>query len=432
MDNKDLEQSLDLQDHLTDDRMKIIGKAERSRFERPTGSLSALMDWTCLNFAESVFEETSYKKYIHNKITIDGPFLQFCEENRIKVSSLMHDGVTSWKSSHGHEHFIAMGVFLIEKDDLIFIQGSLFHKGNQNEDEVNFFVIVPDKCFRKYTEFRNSFQDWEKKRDHSNLEIEVIGGAPIPYSKDLTWDDVYLTEDVKKQVVSSVDGFIKCKERYKSLKLPWKRGLIFWGPRGNGKTSTLKVIMSQYDLKPVTIMAGSSSTDELLEEAWSYAQDHAPALLFFEDFQEMLQNADTRLFLNLMDGVQERDGILVIATGNDIKDLEDNIINRPRRFDKKIMFPLPDFDISLQYLKKWFSKHLKDEVIKKIAKKAVRSKFTFSHLQEIYFNAASIAVRNDRDEPTEEDILVSVEEVISENFKSDESRSVSIMDYNNE
>ena len=112
-----------------------------------------------------------------------------------------------------------------------------------------------------------------------------------------------------------------------------------------GKTSCLRVIMAQYpQLKPVTIQPGHPNPDELLEEAFEYAEQHSPSLLFFEDFQEMIKTVDVRHFLQLLDGLQKRDGILTIVTGNDFSSLEENIKSRPRRFDSFFEFPLPNLD----------------------------------------------------------------------------------------
>jgi len=44
------------------------------------------------------------------------------------------------------------------------------------------------------------------------------------------WDDVILDENMKKSVIGEITKFFDSRERYKKLKVPWKRGLIFHGP----------------------------------------------------------------------------------------------------------------------------------------------------------------------------------------------------------
>jgi transitional endoplasmic reticulum ATPase len=43
-------------------------------------------------------------------------------------------------------------------------------------------------------------------------------------------------------------SFFKSEEIYKTLEVPWKRGLLFVGPPGNGKTISLKAIIKELGL----------------------------------------------------------------------------------------------------------------------------------------------------------------------------------------
>jgi anti-sigma regulatory factor (Ser/Thr protein kinase) len=52
--------------------------------------------------------------------------------------------------------------------------------------------------------------------------------------------------------------------------------------------------------------------------------------------------------------------------------------------------------------------------------KTMSKKFTYTHLQEIYFNSVFHATKNDREFPTVEDIFEALEEVISEKRISDD------------
>ena len=75
------------------------------------------------------------------------------------------------------------------------------------------------------------------------------------------WDDVILEESFKKALQKDVYSFFGSESLYKSLGIPWKRGIIMRGPpgkhcskscfsttysrwvAGNGKTISLKAIM---------------------------------------------------------------------------------------------------------------------------------------------------------------------------------------------
>ena len=69
--------------------------------------------------------------------------------------------------------------------------------------------------------------------------------------KNATWEDVILDEDMKRDIRTDVEGFFTARESYTKLKVPWKRGIIFYGPPGNGKTISIKAMMSTlYHQKP--------------------------------------------------------------------------------------------------------------------------------------------------------------------------------------
>ena len=136
-------------------------------------------------------------------------------------------------------------------------------------------------------------------------------------------------------------------------------------------------------------------------------------------FQEMIKTIDARHFLQLLDGLQRRDGILTIVTGNDFSSLEENIKSRPRRFDRFFEFPLPDIEQANKYLSRYLVDILPSKKIESIAKRAVKNKFTYAHLQELYFNAVFIAIPEGREIPSAANVNLSFREVLKEKKSAD-------------
>lgn len=759
------EEQVEKQEHLTKQRLALLKPSypHSNLRDRPDANLIDLMHWVRCTFSKEL--GGSHEKlhpWIHNKIVIDGAFLEFAEQHKVKVECLYRDSVASWKSDKKYEHFMAQGVFKITYKKLSFIHAALFHKGNQNEDEVSFFVIMDDDNFEDYTKFRNMFDEWLIARDREHLEIHVVGGDGQPYSRDMEWKDLYLPENLKKDVKGSIEGFLNAKELYTKKKIPWKRGMLLYGapgchakgteilmydgsvknvedvvvgdllmgpdsrprevlklvrgreemfnvehkggafvvnknhilhlktnvnglnsinisvndfvnasvclrdrsklrysdcvefgnqkkkfnidpyllgvwlgdgtskepavttmdpeiadtlqkeakrrslqlqeykktnakcityrfssgskmknslrdhinelelfgnkhipshyltasatnrlsllaglidtdgglveviwrasekykktsgshfeiiqkserlsndivflarslgfrvtissttktikstgfsgnyfrisiagdisripvklPRkksiagrpnkdklragisritsvgvdnyygftldedhlyldGNfithhncGKTTTIRTIISNYDFKPVTVHTSTQTNDDTITEAFEYAQEQSPGLLYFEDLDTLLSTTvSISHFLNLLDGVYTRNGILVIATANDLRRLKESVTDRPSRFDRKWEVPVPDKKMALMYLKSWFGKYLKAQDYNSMVKHAVENNFSYAYLKELYLTSAYHAIAAGRENPNSKDVEAALEQLL--------------------
>jgi len=425
---------LDDQESFSIEKLKSICQTSRSKElrelratlnARPKDSYIELISWVEQSFGKYI-GTSNRNKFVHNKIIIDGQFLQFCKEKEVDVDSLYDDTVVSWKSEHDNEKFFMQGVFLLSKEKMKFIHFALFQKGNQHEDEISFGILVDDNNYDSYVKFRNEYDEWISKRDRSNLQIRVIDGEDIPYEKDSKWDDMFLPEDLKSKIKMTVEGWLKSRSIYEEHGIPWKRGLLLWGHQGNGKTSLIKTIISNYDFKPVTILPGAN--DDAMREAFSYAQDQNPALLFFEDLDSLLENINTSLFLNLLDGISTKNGMFVIATANNLDKFAENIKDRPSRFDRKFEIPLPDQKMLVKYFKKWFNKTISDKEVESLCTYAHKHKFSYAYIKELYISSVHIAIADDREKPTLADVNLALDQLISDKF-SKKTKTIGIDKY---
>jgi hypothetical protein len=400
-------EGMEKQEHLSPERLASLvpksGAGPAFGDPRPEANFIDLMNWTEKQFAHNLKDKANLNKFVHNRIIIDGQFLQFCEETGVKVECLFKDSIVSWTTDHEFEKFFAQGVFLIKAKGVEFLHAALFHKGNQQEDEISFFVVCSSYNYPKYCEFRNQFDNWVQARDRSNLHIRVIEGDDIPYTKDHTWDELFLPESIKTEVRSLVENFLASQEFYVKNRIPWKRGILLYGKPGNGKTSIIRTIISHYNFKPVTIVP--EANNEAVREAFTYAEEQSPSLLYFEDLDSLLEKSvDTSSFLNLMDGISAKNGLLIIATANDVKKLKTNITDRPSRFDRKFEIPLPNAEMAYIYLKRWFGNLISVNKGKDLAKYAAKYEFSYAYLKELYISSMFEALAHNRKAPTEKDV----------------------------
>lgn len=422
---------LEKQETLSVERLRKLTEALTFGYqmtERPAANFIDLMNWTVDNFGSSLKDKNNLEKFVHNRILIDGQFLQFCEETNVTVTCLYKDSVISWKTDHDHEKFFSQGVFLIKARGVEFLHAALFHKGNQHEDEISFFVVVSHDNYAKYLELRNGFDAWMSERDRSNLHIHVIDGEDVPYTKDAKWEDLFLPQEIKTELKDLVENFLASKDFYLEKKIPWKRGLLLFGQPGNGKTSIIRTIISEYNFKPVTFVPGANA--ESMREAFAYAEEQSPALLYIEDLDSLIENGlDISSFLNLLDGISAKNGLLVIATVNNMKKLKTNITKRPSRFDRKFEIPIPNQEMAYIYLKKWFGTIITAAKCREIAKSAEKHELSYAYLKELYVSSMFEALSNKRKLPTVKDIDNTLTRLIREKNSSNSDTEINTDKY---
>ncbi len=415
-----LDKDLEKQEHLYPARLaalypKVEPPASITN-SRPTSNLTDLFAWTQKFCCSNVSKRDKIHFVINNKITINGSFFEFAETHKINITCLYRDSLTSWKTEYGYEDFIAQGVFLIQSPEVEFIHAALFHKGNQFEDEVSFFIVVDESQFYKYIELRNQYEEWLTVRDRNNLEIYVVGGEGVSYTRDHSWENLFLPEDLKSTIRTSVETWLASKKIYEQAKIPWKRGVLLYGFPGNGKTLIIKTIISNYNFKPVTIEVGNNVNNDILTEAFFYAQEQNTGLLYIEDIDTLFTEGQVSLshFLNLMDGISSKNGVFVIGTANDLTSLKKSLTDRPSRFDRKWEIPLPSEEMSFKYLSYWFGKFFNADKCREMAKMAVKLNFSYVYLKELYLSSIFNALSFGREQILEKDLETAFNQLVGD------------------
>lgn len=159
------------------------------------------------------------------------------------------------------------------------------------------------------------------------------------------WEDVILDPKMKKDVTSVARKFFDNKDIYDEYGIAWKRGLIFHGPAGNGKTISLKALMhTMYKRNPpvVTLYVKSAPYTYNIRGVFMMARAMAPCMLVLEDIDTIVTKSTRSYFFNEVDGLENNNGILMVATTNHLDELDPGLSKRPSRFDRKYLFPLPN------------------------------------------------------------------------------------------
>jgi ATP-dependent 26S proteasome regulatory subunit len=188
-----------------------------------------------------------------------------------------------------------------------------------------------------------------------------------------------MVSDIRK----NVEGFFAAPERYASLGLPHRRGFLFAGPPGCGKTLTLKTLASNTPAKFISVLGTADVNDGTIRYALDLAEKHTPAVVLLEDLDRIVQAKDISLshFLNLLDGLKVLNGVLVIATCNEPDKLDPALIHRPSRFDRVWRFELPKYDQRLELLRKKGGTSFSESALEVAARRS--DGFSMAYVQEI-------------------------------------------------
>ena len=234
---------------------------------------------------------------------------------------------------------------------------------------------------------------------HVGNQIMVIRGDAIKLPDDgYKWDRIVLHRDTDKMVREDFETFLESKDWFAENDLPWRRGYLFFGPPGNGKTSALRVMASHPLVSPFTVDIGGKDIDNSdITDLFTKATRRTPALVILEDIDRMFakqaQEEERRKvtlqhLLNCLDGVGISEGVIMVATANEISDLDPALLKRPGRFDRMVEFRPPEPDQRADYFRNRKLK-LSEEELQAIVK--LTHGFSFAQLRESFILAGSRA-----------------------------------------
>jgi transitional endoplasmic reticulum ATPase len=228
--------------------------------------------------------------------------------------------------------------------------------------------------------------------------------------QDASWNDVILEPDVKANLLQDVETFFDNRSLYKAMNVPWKRGVIFHGVPGNGKTISIKALINSLAARDppvpslyVKSLDGCNGPKWAIQRIFSRARVVSPCLLIFEDLDSLVEDKTRSYFLNEVDGLDSNDGILMIGSTNHLAELDPAITKRPSRFDRKYHFKVPDEKNRLAYCRYWKEKFsgsttidFPDEICPLVVK--MTDGFSFAYLKELFITSLLGLARG----PTEE------------------------------
>jgi SpoVK/Ycf46/Vps4 family AAA+-type ATPase len=261
----------------------------------------------------------------------------------------------------------------------------------QKEGGTENVVLIGTKSNTALRKFQHALDEYGKIRaQKGEREIIVANGENIPIPS-VSWDDVILPPGFAEDIQANVNGFFQSRERYRDLGIPYRRGFLFAGPPGCGKTLTLKALANTTAFTFITVLnrggMGGPHLEAHISHAFYLAEKHSPAIVLFEDLDKLAQSKYISLshFLNILDGLKVMDGVLVIATSNNPGELDPALLHRPSRFDRLWRFSLPACEERRLLLQRKGARYFSEAALDEVAQKS--GGFSMAYVQEIIVNA---------------------------------------------
>lgn len=233
----------------------------------------------------------------------------------------------------------------------------------------------------------------------SSKQVRMFGGGHLRFAPKYDWESVVLDPSVARLVRDDFESFFGRERWFRDHGLPFRRGYLFYGPPGNGKTTVIKVMASHPAVTPLTLdFCHDCLNNESLSGFFEMASQNAPSLVIFEDLdrafiddgdREKRPRITLQHFLNCLDGVGTQDGLIVVATANDPSMLDAAILKRPGRFDRVVGFRPPTRDLCAGYLHRLSRGVFDPASLESISSDA--EGLSFAQLREGYILAGQLA-----------------------------------------
>lgn len=187
---------------------------------------------------------------------------------------------------------------------------------------------------------------------------------------NVSWDEVVGLEDAKRALQESI---VYPTQRPDLFPLGWPKGILLYGPPGNGKTLIAAATASEIAGYFINVDAASMMSKWLGEAEKNVAKlftmarrlaqkERVPVVLFVDEVDSLLGTRTNEVggeirvknqFLTEMDGINAKSGKMlfyVVGATNKPWSLDWPFL---RRFQKRIHIPLPDNDARLRMFKQY-------------------------------------------------------------------------------
>ena len=165
-----------------------------------------------------------------------------------------------------------------------------------------------------------------------------------------------LPNEAKDVIVEDIQRFWQSEERYRKFQSVYKRNILLYSIPGNGKTCLINIMCQELIKKYDGIIVCIDTQRELdnytkIMAKFRQVEPDRKIITIIEDFERLAKDEYySALLLQLLDGNEQLDSIVTIATTNYPENLEKRWTCRPSRFNLVLEYKKPDAKVREFYI----------------------------------------------------------------------------------
>ncbi len=204
----------------------------------------------------------------------------------------------------------------------------------------------------------------DKQTEIVLLEKPVIGFDSAK-GTGITYEDIGGLHNEVDRVREMIELPMKHPEVFQKLGIDPPKGILMYGPPGTGKTLIAKAVANEsgahfiYLAGPEVMGKYYGESEQRLRDIFEEAEEKSPSIIFIDEIdsiapkrEEVYGEVERRVvaqLLSLMDGLEERGQVAVIAATNRVNAI-DPALRRPGRFDREVEIGVPDLKDRIEIL----------------------------------------------------------------------------------
>ena len=194
-------------------------------------------------------------------------------------------------------------------------------------------------------------------RIHSTTKL-VVGSAPRQEQpRVVSYEDVGGLRPQLHRVREMIELPLRYPEVFQRLGIDPPTGVLLHGPPGCGKTLIARAIAHETEATFLSVNGPEvmhklyGESEAHLRKLFEKAAARAPSIIFLDEIDALAPRREKAAgdvekrvvaqLLALMDGLERRENLIVIAATN-LPNALDPALRRPGRFDREIVIPIPD------------------------------------------------------------------------------------------